>query len=203
MVPLIGKKIERAIRRLPGVEGAVVVMDSKRQIHEIHVLARTEASPKELVRRVELTAQQILDRPVDYRTISVVQLRSKSILQSGPRPRLVEVLREGGRLSVILESGQSRWVGEVEVSDAQGPQDGAAAAAEAVRQILGRQYEPRVGGVKEVQAAGQHLNLVLVNLHHSGGEEALLGTAFVRGDPLTSAVRAVLDATNPRLEQAL
>lgn len=203
MAPSEARQLEKAILRLPDVEGVAVVMGGQRDVEEIHILASGGVPPKVLVRQVEQTAEHVLAHKVDYRTISLVRLGRKKPLLSGPRPHLARLQVAGGEAQVVLQEGTRRWLGTAETREPPQPREAAEAAVRAVAQILGGPYRLSVAEIMEVEVSGLPVLLVLLSLEHGGAEELLLGAALIRESPLSSAARAVLDATNRRLEQLL
>ena len=93
---------QEKIGRLEGVEAARVVAENG-HVDEIHVLARRNKTPKQLVRDVQSLSQALFGVAIDRRIVSVVQL-ADSDLDSGIRPALVDVSEaiEGARAEVTV-----------------------------------------------------------------------------------------------------
>src|SRR5438309_10750069 len=68
------EQIESALARIPSVTAARIVTGPAGRISEVHLLARRERAPKQLVRDVQSVALANFGVEVDYRTVSVVQL---------------------------------------------------------------------------------------------------------------------------------
>src|SRR6266568_960127 len=67
-------EVESALARIPSVTAARVVTSPNGRVAEVHVLARRDRAPKQLVRDVQSVALASFGIEVDYRTVSVVQL---------------------------------------------------------------------------------------------------------------------------------
>ena len=66
------------IRRLSGVCSATVCLDEAGNISEIHVLAGSMRSPKQVMRDVESALAATFGIQVDHRVISVAQLKQEA-----------------------------------------------------------------------------------------------------------------------------
>jgi len=65
------------------------------EIREVHVVARTERKPKQIVRDVESALNAYLQRRIDHRVISVVMEKEEAAPQERPEPPLRVVPRGG------------------------------------------------------------------------------------------------------------
>src|SRR5438552_7072502 len=77
-------ELESALSRIPSVTAARVVTAPTGRVAEVHLLAKRDRAPKQLVRDVQSVALANFGLDVDYRTVSVVQLDDP---QSGPETR--------------------------------------------------------------------------------------------------------------------
>lgn len=196
--------LEAAITRIPGVRAARVVADGPR-VAEVHVVADTERSPKQLVRDVQSVAKATLDLDIDYRTVSVVQLEepdegaavgSRGGLRRLPLLR-VAASRTGqlATIDVALQEegveviGQARGsVGEIPLVVAR------ATLAAFAKRLEGSVAE--IAGVDRADVAGRGIALVLVRIVSSTGERLASGSAVIGADPNDAIARATLDAVN-------
>ena len=94
--------LQEKIGRIDGVEAARVVAGNG-HIDEIHVLARRNKAPKQLVRDVQSLGAALFGVDIDRRVVSIVQL-SDADLDVGIRPALVDVSEtlEGSRTEVTV-----------------------------------------------------------------------------------------------------
>jgi hypothetical protein len=120
--------LQDKICRIDGVEAARIVAGNG-HIEEIHVLARRNKPPKQVVRDVQSLSQALFGEEIDRRVVSVVQL-ADSDLDMGFRPALVDVseILDGSRAVVSVTL---RWQNEVFT----GTSKGAAAVTTRSRQI--------------------------------------------------------------------
>ena len=204
--------IEKELCRLPAVNAARIVTDDIGRPKELHILASSEKSPKQIARDVQSVAMATFGMEIDHRIISVVQLD-----QAHLEPILAPVGKERvsiGAISseqrgmrnharVTLRLGDEEVVGLAEGSIAESSRNRAVAQAtlEALRQLV-----PAAESADVETAACVHLGtrqvavatLVFVVPPH---EEVVSGSAIVRGGNEPEALaRAVLDATNRRLQ---
>ena len=94
--------LQDKICRIDGVEAARIVAGNG-HIEEIHVLARRNKPPKQVVRDVQSLSQALFGEEIDRRIVSVVQLADAD-LDMGFRPALVDV-------SEILDGSRRRGLG--------------------------------------------------------------------------------------------
>ncbi|MGH8914144.1 MAG: hypothetical protein ACRDZM_06470, partial [Acidimicrobiia bacterium] len=109
--------LQEKISRIDGVEAARIVAGNG-QIEEIHVLARRNKPPKQLVRDVQSLSQALFGEEIDRRIVSVVQLADVD-LDTGLRPALVDVSEtlDGSRAEVTVTL---RWQNEIFSGSARG-----------------------------------------------------------------------------------
>lgn len=192
--------LQEKIKRLDGVEAARVVA-SNGHVDEIHILARRNKAPKQLVRDVQSLSQALFGVNIDRRVVSVVQL-SDADLDEGLRPALVDVAEnlEGSRADVTVTL---RWHDSLLIGRAAG----AAASATKARLVA----EATIGGLRQAISpdvalaissmdvpllGGRKVAISQVVLVTEGGERMLIGCAYVEDDETRAVVRAVLDALN-------
>lgn len=197
-------RISRAIEQLRGVEIAHVVFNGGSEVMEVHVVATSERKPKQVVRDIEslLMAQFGLD--VDYRRISLAQVRESPLWARALRPQLVTaeyVDQERHRVQVVLEEGGRQHTGTAEASaDTNTPLSLVALATlNAMHGLVGQSHVFHLEGIQKTQLGTRDIVLVLVTAVHPGGEENLVGTCFARDDVLMACARATLDSINRRM----
>lgn len=192
--------LQEKIGRIEGVEAARVVA-SNGHIDEIHVLARRNKAPKQLVRDVQSLGHALFDLEIDRRVVSVVQLADAD-LDSGVRPALVDVSEslDGSRAEITVTL---RWHDSLLVGQAAG----AAASSIKSRQVA----EATIGALRQAVHPGAALAISSMDVRDLGGrriaiaqvvlvteasERLLIGAAVVEDDETRAVVRAVLDALN-------
>ena len=204
--------IEKELCRLPAVNAARIVTDEIGRPKELHILASSEKSPKQIARDVQSVAMATFGMELDHRIISVVQLdrgHLEPIVAPVGHARVsigaISSEQRGMRnhARVTLRRGDDEAVGLAEGSIAESSRNRAVAQAtlEALRELV-----PAAESADVETAACVHLGtrdvavatLVFVVPPH---EEIVSGSAVVRGGNEPEALaRAVLDATNRRLQ---
>lgn len=192
--------LQKKINRIDGVEAARVVAENG-HIDEIHVLARREKPPKQLVRDVQSLGHALFGIDIDRRVVSVVQL-ADSDLQSGTRPALVDVAEsiDGNRTEVTVTL---KWKERLLV----GQSAGAAASAtrwrlvaeatlEAVRQAIHHDVGLGVSSMDLTILGSRRLAISQIVVVTEASERLLIGSAYVEDDESRAVVRSVLDALN-------
>lgn len=203
---------------LQGVISARIVTLPGGALEAIHILTGVEVPPKQTVRNVESALMAHFGMKVDHRKISVATTsdptRPRTREGSGsvmPMPLVdqrrlyfedVEVRRsrtKGVTCRVTLKKGEVAWSGEAEGMDSDKAWIELAAQASlvAIMQAAGTEAASlAMYGVKLVQAFDREF--VFVGITARVGRESLLlqGSCEVRESAETSAVLAVLDATN-------
>lgn len=192
--------LQDKISRIDGVEAARIVADNG-QIEEIHVLARRNKPPKQLVRDVQSLSQALFGEEIDRRVVSVVQLADAD-LEGGFRPALVDVseVLDGSRAEVSVTL---RWQNEVFTGSARGaaatstrPRQIAEATLDAVRQAIHRDAALAVSSMDIPVLGSRKVAVAQVVVVTEATERNLIGCAYVEDEDSRAVVRAVLDALN-------
>ncbi len=205
------KDIESIITQVQGViSGRLVCQDD--EIVEIHVLADSSRSPKQVVRDIESAVLVKQGLELDHKKISVAQLGDDL-----PPPPKSETRLQFSSINYSVENGTAaisitiNTNNELFTAAAKGPNTRsnrlrltAAAALSAVEQTVSINGKLIVGDVQKLNLCEHEVITVAVCFHHSDKtEEILLGTAINKGDDLESTVRATLDAINRRVSNCI
>ena len=192
--------LQEKIARIEGVEAARIVA-ANGHIDEIHVLARRNKAPKQLVRDVQSLGQALFGLEIDRRIVSVVQLADAD-LDSGLRPALVDVSEslDGSRAEVTVTL---RWHDSLLVGRASGaaassmkPRQVAEASLGALRQAIHPAAAMAIASMDVPTLGGRRMAIAQVVLVTEVTERLLIGAAVVDEDETRAVVRAVLDALN-------
>ncbi len=205
--------IEHLIVSISGVSAAKVVTDEEGRIVEIHVLADTSKSPKQLVRDIQSGTMAAFGLPIDYKIISVAQIehgmQPAAVVAPTPvriSPRLlcdgmtVHTNRSTVEVVVTLDLG-----GKIFEGRSQGPltERGrlhacASSVLDAVHAYLGSEGILQLLEVQKIHIAGLDAIEAAVCLLDGDREVFLLGSVFIRqrNSEDDAVVRAVLDALN-------
>jgi len=199
------EEFEETIAQLEAVEAVRVVRKGGR-IVELHVLAASSKSPKQVSRDIQSLAMARYGINIDRRVISVVQLATDTIKQQPlQRPALIRIREEADKtrttLRVTLE-----WQNGEHIGTASGP-DAASARLRLVGEATLQAMEsifpdtpPLALDAIGTAAVGMRTALIAVIVFAGRqGEELVVGSAISGGDIDEAAVKAVLDALNRRL----
>jgi hypothetical protein len=192
--------LQEKISRIDGVEAARIVAGNG-HIEEIHVLARRNKPPKQLVRDVQSLSQALFGEEIDRRIVSVVQLDDAD-LEGGLRPALVDVaeILDGSRADVTVTL---RWENELFAGSARGaaatsmrPRQIAEATIDAVRQTIHRDAALAISSMDIPVLGSRKVAVAQVVVVTEATERNLIGCAYVEDEESRAVVRAVLDALN-------
>ena len=208
------RRAENLLTSLEGILSARVVTTPLGEVSEIHVLASSGLSPKQIVRNIESALLAQLGLKIDHRKISIAQTADvrpiEALEQGAVRERALQraVLFENlavapGRrphritISVTLSYRGQTESAEEESSDT--PRSRVEAAAKAAVTVLDRlltDHSVALEGAKIVEAFDREFAFVAVQ--GLGGRETrlLTGTAQIKESAERASVFAVLDATN-------
>ena len=200
--------LEEALRQIPGIKAASVVTGPDATPTEVHVLATTDKSPKQVVRDVQSLAMARYDLDIDHRIVSVVQfdepgdgdphddatvrpiMSTLTVRMSGSEAEATIALTLGG--TTFEGTATGTW------SPATRPRLVARATLAALGELLGCPAE--VDQVAILPLTPRPVAVcVLTITSPRGGEQLLTGSALVRGDESDAVARSVLAAVNRRL----
>ena len=201
------QEIELIITQVQGVISGRLICEND-EIVEIHVLADSSRSPKQVVRDIESAVLVKHGLELDHKKISVAQLGED--VPSSPK---FETRLQFSSINYSVENGTAATSitinaqNEMYTAAAKGPNTrnnrlrlAATAALSAVEQSLNIDGKLVLGDVQKSTFCEQEVITVAVCFHHANKmEELLLGTAINKGDDLESTVRATLDAVNRKV----
>lgn len=201
--------LQEKISRIDGIEAARVVAGNG-HIDEIHVLARRNKHPKQVVRDVQSLAQALYGVNIDRRVVSVVQL-ADSVLNAGSRPALVDVAEsiDSNRSEVTVTL---KWKERLLVGQSIGAAASvtrwrliAEATLEAVRQSIHQDVGLAITSIDLPILGSREIAIAQVVVVTESMERTLIGSAYVEGEESRAVIRSVLDALNrllPDLEDS-
>ena len=207
--------IEHLIASMSGVSASKVVSDDEGRITEIHVLADTTKSPKQLVRDIQSCTMAAFGIPVDYKTISVAQIQRGSRAEPAaapapaaprPAPRIlcddlsIRLQKESVEVVVTLALEDSRFEGRGQgPATSRGRMHAAASACiAAVHGYLGANGTILLLEVQKNRIAGLETMTTALCFTEQDRETILVGSSLIREDSGEAAavVRSVLDGMN-------
>ena len=202
------EKFEADLTKVPGVKSARVVGNGGTdEPSEIHIVASSDRSPKQVVRDVQSLAIAGYQLSIDHRIVSVVQLDEAENGHNLGRPaiRYITVTNDtnGCRVDLGLEwPGGSTTGGGKQVGNSKEAR--ARAGAEAMVQAVQARLQAR-GTVIDLEnlwvAQANEGDAVVVRLlvSESGATQTLVGSAVSEDDVVSATARATLHALNRRL----
>jgi hypothetical protein len=213
-------EFEAALRAVPGIREASVRTTPDAHPIEVHVLAGGVKPAKQVVRDVQSVAMAQFDLDIDHRIVSVVQIPDgaveigESVASDDeeelaheaelPRPALTSITttKSDGETVVEVTMAIGREIYSGRASGPSGPAHRpriiATATLSALTELLGIPAQVESAQVFEVgmrEIAVTTLSLSIPRL----GDQALCGSALVRGDEEDAVARSVLAAVNRRL----
>ena len=216
-------EFEAALRAVPGIREASVRTTPDAHPIEVHVLAGGVKPAKQVVRDVQSVAMAQFDLDIDHRIVSVVQIPDDAVdvgdsseevvderaPQVAPvvdetRPALTSIstMKADGETVVDVTLSIGREVYSGHATGPSGPMHRprviASATLAALTELLGIPAQVESSQILEVgmrEVAITTLTLTIPRL----GDQALCGSALVRGDEEDAVARAVLAAVNRRL----
>jgi len=212
------RRAENLLTSLEGVLSARVVTTPLGEVSEIHILAGSGLSPKQIVRNIESALLAHLGLKVDHRKISIAQtadVKPIEVLERGAvreqalrRAVLFEECRVTSSdranhvtvsVSLVVDGAVESAREDVLDSPRTRLEGAARATAAALEKIVAR-HSLVVDGVKLVEALDR--SVVFAVIRGVGGRQSrvMTGTAEVTDGAERAAVCAVLDATNRWVE---
>jgi len=218
-------EFEAALRAVPGIREASVRTTPDAHPIEVHVLAGGVKPAKQVVRDVQSVAMAQFDLDIDHRIVSVVQIPDDAVEAgesaddvaaeqvSDPaaaasddilRPALTSISTKKAEgetvVDVTLSIGREVYTGHATgpSGPAHRPRVIATATLAALAELLGIPAQVESSQILEVgmrEVAITTLTLTIPRL----GDQALCGSALVRGDEEDAVARSVLAAVNRRL----
>ena len=206
---------EAAIGALRDVEGASIQVAGD-EIREIHVLARSNRPPKQIVRDVQTVLLTRFHRHIDYRVVSVAYLGSDAAAPAtapsiAPRPAAptapvrirfgsVNLFVSGPRTQAQVEL---KWAGSTRMGSASGwgTRSGAhrliaSATLAAVQQFLAEDLALSAQDVEFLRLGSRTVAVVSVSVLAHRQENTLVGTCTVEQDEPQAVALATLSALN-------
>jgi hypothetical protein len=204
-------EIEKELCRVPAVNAARMVVDDIGRPKELHILASSGKSPKQIARDVQSVAMATFGLELDHRIISVVQLdqaHTDALIAPVGHARVAigaissEQTGLRSQVRVTLKQADAETTGFSEGSIAETSRNRAVAQAtlEALRQLVPAAESADVEMAAVVPLGHRHVAVATLVFVVPPHEEVVSGSAIVRGGNEAEALsRAVLDATNRRL----
>jgi len=214
-------EFEAALRAVPGIREASVRTSTDAHPIEVHVVAGGIKPAKQVVRDVQSVAMAQFDLDIDHRIVSVVQIPDDAVEvgepttepvsgtasasdSTGPRPALTSITTErrgsDAIVSVTLGIDGSAFSGTADgpASAVHRPRVVAAATLAALTELLGIEAHVDSSQILELGMREVAVTTLVLEIPRLG-QQAVCGSALVRGDAEDAVARSVLAAVNRRL----
>jgi hypothetical protein len=198
--------LELTLQQIHGIYASCVILDARRALSEIHIVASAERKPKQIVRDIETLLFVKHRLKVDYRKISLVQLPDEKLLRipiARPEIRSVteDILGDKKRIRVEIQGASKVAAGQAEesIDNPNTNRTAAKAAMAAVEKLLDHRIKVRVEDVTSFRFGLREVLIVIVTCLVEDREETFVGASFAGNRPSESAARATLDALNRRI----
>jgi hypothetical protein len=201
------REIEDLIKNLKSVIHCKITLGENEQIKEVHVVANESRSAKQVSRDVQSILAAIYDADVDYKKISIAQIRESKQNLSERKLRIKSIehatQQSKYRVKVTLEKDQEGYSGESTGMNHSAlclRKTGEAAVA-AIESFMQEEGIISLNDIHTFSLANIETVVVALTVFAQERSVELCGVAILGHDPFDSAVRAVLDAINPLLEK--
>ena len=206
--------IEKSLKDLNDILFAKIVLSEDGDIKEIHIITKDSSNPKRITRDIESFLLAKYNIQVDYRKISIAQVRDKEIrdeqikeeeLESSLRIKFSDIKAEaiGNQFEVCVKLENNGKIYEGKVSGKNWDENReylvAKAALEAISFYLEGSVFFQVDAIKKIELDSKEIVVVSINLIDSKRKENLVGSTVMKDDLNKAVVKAILKATNRRV----
>ena len=206
--------IEKSLKDLGDILFAKIVLSKDRDVKEIHVITKDSSNPKRITRDIESFLLAKYNIQVDYRKISIAQVKDKEIRDEQTKEeesefplRLkfsdIKVGAIGNQFEVCvkLESNGKIYEGKISGKNWDENQEYlvAKAALEGISSYLEGSIFFQIDEIKKIRLDSKDIVIVSINLINSKRKESLVGSTVIRDDFNKALVKAILKAINSRI----
>jgi len=209
--------IEKSLKDLSDILFAKIVLSEDEDIKEIHIITKNSSNPKKITRDIESFLLAKYNIQVDYRKISIAQVKDKETgdgktkeeeeeLESSLRLKFsdIKVGAIGNQFEVCvkLESNGKIYEGKVSGKNWEENREYlvAKAAVEGISSYLEGSIFFQVDEIKKIELEdSKEIVVVSINLIDSKRKENLVGSTVIKDDFNKAIVKAILKATNRRI----
>jgi len=206
--------IEKSLKDLNDILFAKIVLSEDGDIKEIHIITKDSSNPKRITRDIESFLLAKYNIQVDYRKISIAQVKDKEITdeqikeeesESSLRIKFSDIKAETAdnqfEVCVKLENNGKIYEGKVSGKNWDENQEYlvAKAALEAISSYLEGSVFFQVDAIKKIELDSKEIIVVSINLIDSKRKENLVGSTVMKDDLNKAVVKAILKSTNRRI----
>ena len=201
------REIEDLIKNLKSVINCRITQDENENIKEVHVVANETRSAKQISRDVQSIIAAIYDGNVDYKKISIAQVKESKQDHCERKLKVKSIERatfqSRHKVKVVLEKDKEEHVGEcsgMNNSTLCLRQTGEAAIL-AIENFMQEEGIMSLDDIKIIDIAGIRTVVVALTVYTEEKSVEFCGSHILSHDPFDCVVRAVLDAINPLIER--
>ena len=208
--------IEKSLKDLSDILFAKMVLSENGDIKEIHIITKNSSNPKRVTRDIESFLLAKYNIQVDYRKISIAQVKDKEISdeqtkeeesESSLRLKFSDIkagtIGNQFEVCVKLESNGKIYEGKVSGKNWSENQEYlvAKAALEGISSYLEGSIFFQVDEIKKIELEfdSKEIIIVYINLIDSKRKENLVGSTVIKDDLNKAVVKAILKAINRRV----
>lgn len=197
------EEIEKSINKLNGVLFSKIVLAENQEIKEIHIITKDFCSPKKITRDIESLLIAKYNISIDYRKISIAQVRDERDYSHRLKISDISVSSTGEQLQVLvkLENNNKLFEGKIHCVNWNKNREYIVARAtlDAITSFLDGKIFFQVDEIKKLKMDSKDVILISINLIHAQGKENLVGAALTGDNPNQTVVNAILKAVNRRI----
>jgi DUF917 family protein len=189
------------------------MLSEEKDIKEIHVITKDSANPKKIIRDIESFLLAKYNIQVDYRKISIAQVKGQEIKDGQIKAELESPLRlkfsnikvsiTGNHFEVLVELEGNEKIYEGKVSGINWAQNQEYLVAKATLEGISSSLEGsvifQVEEIKKIRLDSKDIVVISINLIDSKRKENLVGSTVIEDDFNRAVVKAILKATNRRI----
>jgi len=206
--------IEKSLKDLSDILFAKIVLSEDGDVKEIHIITKDSSNPKGITRDIESFLLAKYNIQVDYRKISIAQVKDKEIKEgqiqeeeseSSFRIKLSDIkvgaIGNQFEVSVKFENNGKIYEGKISGKNWNDNREYlvAKAALEGISSCLEGSIFFQVDQIKKIELDSKEIIIVCINLIDSKRKENLVGSTVIKDDFNKAIIKAILKATNRRL----
>lgn len=207
------EEVEKSLKNLNDILFVKMMLSEEKDINEIHVITKDSSNPKKIIRDIESFLLAKYNIQVDYRKISIAQVKDEEIKEeqikeeSESSLRLIfsdiKVITTGNHFEVVVQLESNGKIYEGKVSGINWDQNQeylvAKATLEGISSYLESSIFFQIDEIKKIRLDSKDIVIVSINLINSKRKESLVGSTVIRDDFNKALVKAILKATNRRI----
>ncbi len=207
------EEIEKSLKNLDDILFVKMILSEEKDIKEIHVITRDSCNPKKIMRNIESFLLAKYNIQVDYRKISIAQVKDEEIKEEQVKEesesflRLkfsdIKIITTGNHFEVLVQLESNGKIYEGKVSGKNWAQNQEYLVAEATLEGISSFLEGliffQIDEIKKIKLDSKDIVMVSINLINSKRKENLVGSTVIKDDFNKAVVKAILKATNRRI----